>query len=174
MIGVASLAGVLASMTLLGVLIWVVGVALLGYVTARREAIAIAVAQAIGLFVLASLVFIVAVVAIEFGVSGAWIGPGMAKVVGGSGTVLTQRAAAEIPDPVYAKADARFYLRVFVRLSNGLHVGAPVKQVKGGPQIEEVLFQPEAAADARTGPGVLRSAYAHDAVPAGTAGEAMR
>ena len=85
MIGVASLAGVLASMTLLGVLIWVVGIALLGYVTARREAITIAVAQAIGLFILASLVFTVAVVAIEFGVSGAWIGLGTTKVVGGSG-----------------------------------------------------------------------------------------
>lgn len=84
MIGVASLAGVLASMTLLGVLIWVVGIALLGHVTARREAVTIAVAQAIGLFILASLVFTVAVVAIEFGASGAWIGPGTAKVVGGS------------------------------------------------------------------------------------------
>lgn len=80
MIGVASLAGVLASMTLLGVLIWVVGIALLGNVIARPEAITTAVAQAIGLFILASLVFVVAVVAIEFGASGAWIVPATAKV----------------------------------------------------------------------------------------------
>ena len=81
MIGVASLAGVLASITLLGVLIWVVGIALLGYVTARREAVAIAVAQAIGISALASLIFIVAIVAIEFSVSGAWIGSGTARAL---------------------------------------------------------------------------------------------
>ena len=69
--GISSLAGVLASMTLLGLLIWVVGIALLAYVTARREANA--VARAIGLFALASLVFVVAVVGIAFAVSGAWI-----------------------------------------------------------------------------------------------------
>ena len=69
--GIASLAGVLASMTLLGLLIWVVGIALLAYVTARREANVLA--RAIGLFALACLVFVVAVVGIEFAVSGAWI-----------------------------------------------------------------------------------------------------
>ena len=69
--GIASLAGVLASMTLLGALTWVVGIALLACVTAGREATA--VARAIGLFALASLLFVVAVVGIEFAVSGAWI-----------------------------------------------------------------------------------------------------
>lgn len=70
--GIASLAGVLASMTLLGALIWVVGIALLAYVIVRRDAIA--AAQAIGLFALASFAFVVAVVGIELAVSGAWIG----------------------------------------------------------------------------------------------------
>jgi membrane protein DedA with SNARE-associated domain len=83
MISVASLAGVLASMTLLGVLIWVIGIALLGYVTAQRGPIAVAVVQAMSAFALASLVFVGAVVAIEFGVSGAWIGPRTAEVGGG-------------------------------------------------------------------------------------------
>jgi len=69
--GIASLAGVLVSMTLLGTLIWVVGIALLACVTARRQATA--VARALGLFALASLLFVVAVVGIEFAVSGAWI-----------------------------------------------------------------------------------------------------
>jgi ABC-type transport system involved in multi-copper enzyme maturation permease subunit len=69
--GIASLAGVLASMALLGALIRVVGIALLASVTARREATAMA--RAIGLFALASLVFVVAVVGIELAVSGAWI-----------------------------------------------------------------------------------------------------
>lgn len=76
MIGLASLAGVLVSMALLGALIWVVAVALLGHVVARPEAAGVAVARAVALFALACLVFVAAVVVIEFAVSGAWIEPG--------------------------------------------------------------------------------------------------
>ena len=63
------------TLPLLGVLVWVVAIALLGRVVARREAAGAAVAQALGLLVLGSLVFVAAVVLIEFAVSGAWIGP---------------------------------------------------------------------------------------------------
>ena len=70
--GIASLAGVLASMALLGALVWVVGIALLAYVTVRHEGAA--VARAIALFALACLAFVVAVVGIELAASGVWIG----------------------------------------------------------------------------------------------------
>jgi hypothetical protein len=71
--GVASLAGVLAAATLLGSLVWVVAIALLGVVVAHHDGLAPAVAVAVGLLAVASAVFVVAVVAIEFIVSGAWI-----------------------------------------------------------------------------------------------------
>jgi len=52
---VASLAGVLAAMTLLGALVWVVGIALLGFMVRRRDRIVLAVAKACGLFAVASV-----------------------------------------------------------------------------------------------------------------------
>jgi hypothetical protein len=72
MIALASF-GVLVSMALLGTLVWVVGIALLGQVVARPEVDAVAGATTLGILTLASLLFVVAVVAIEFAVSGAWV-----------------------------------------------------------------------------------------------------
>lgn len=72
MVGLASLLGVLLSAALLGALMWVVGIALLGQVVACREDVAKAGARALALFVLAGVVFVVAVVLIEFATSGAW------------------------------------------------------------------------------------------------------
>jgi hypothetical protein len=71
--GIGSLAGVLATMTLLGALVWVVAIALLGVVVARRDGLAPAVVGTIGLLAVASAVFVGAVVAIEFITSGAWV-----------------------------------------------------------------------------------------------------
>jgi len=59
MIGLARLDGGLALIALFDVLSSVVEIAVLEHVTARREAIAIAMTQVIGLVVLASLVSIV-------------------------------------------------------------------------------------------------------------------
>jgi hypothetical protein len=71
---------------------------LVGYVIAHRAVIAIAAAQAIDVFVLAALVPIVDVVAIECGVSGSWVGPRTAKVV--VVRVIEARIPASLTTPI--------------------------------------------------------------------------